>query len=89
MRYLREFFGDPFVKSLLGAFFGLWASVVVITSGYQCRLVDDEIKRAWMVRLPGYRNYLDHRADPPVVRRYFTIFAYYRVGPWIKPEWEE
>lgn len=85
MKYLKEFFGDPFVKSLLGMFFGLWAFIVVISSGYEYRLVDDEIKRAWMVRLPGYRYYTDLN-EPPRDRKYFTMFAFYRVGPWIDPE---
>lgn len=64
----------------------VYAALVVITSGYEHRLVDNQIKRAWHVRLPGYQEYLDLESSPPVHRTRFVIGAYYRVGPWIEPD---
>lgn len=69
------------------AMFLVWYSTLVIfTSGYEYSVVNGEVKRAWMVQLPGYKPYIDLNDEPPVLRYVFTIRADYRVGPWLDPE---
>ena len=64
----------------------MYTTVVIISSGYEYRFVDGQPKRAWMVRLPGYQEYLDIDSTPPVYRQRFIMRAYYRVGPWFDSE---
>lgn len=62
-----------------------WLYTVLIFSGWQHRYVNNELKRAWCLPLPSYRCYRDLSADPPVVRRYFTMRGRIRVTPWLPP----
>lgn len=66
-----------------------YAALVILTSGYEYRQVGDQVKRAWHVRLPGYEQYLDINVKPAVYRERFIMKKYYRVGPWIDPEWPQ
>jgi hypothetical protein len=84
LKFIRGVF-SAFVYFMLGVAI-MYATVVVITSGYEYRLVDGQPKRAWMVRLPGYQDYLDLQSTPLVHRSRFVMRAYYRVGPWYDPE---
>jgi len=82
-----------FVKGVFSAFVyftlgvaAVYIVAVIVSSGYEYRIVDGQPKRAWMVRLPGYEEYLDFDSTPLVHRRRFIMRAYYRVGPWFDPE---
>lgn len=70
----------------LATFLGCWSLLVMLSSDWEYRLVNNEVKMAYMVRLPGFREYIDLDATPPVVRRKFSMWAYYRVSPWYTPD---
>ena len=77
------------MKQFLGyvVMFVVWYSTLLIfTSGYDYALVDGQVKRAWMIKLPGYEPYIDLNKDPPVLRYVFSVRANYRVSPWFDPE---
>jgi hypothetical protein len=84
LKFIRGVF-VAFVYFTLGMF-AVYFVAVVVSSGYESRVVDGEIKRAWHVRLPGYEEYLDIDSNPLVHRRRFIMRAYYRVGPWFDPD---
>lgn len=82
-----------FIRRVFAAFvyftlvmFAVYFVGVAISSGYEYRVVEGQIKRAWHVRLPGYEEYLDIDSTPLVHRRRFIMRAYYRIGPWFEPE---
>lgn len=85
-----------FVKSVFQALcafcFGvgiLYTALVIFTSGYEYRLVENKVMRAWHVQLPGYHPYLDLNSKPPVWRQRFIMRSFYRVGPWLAPEFPQ
>lgn len=51
---------------------------------------DDQgnLMRCWSVWLPGTQEYTDFDADPFRIYGTFSMRVRYRIGPWIKPEWE-
>jgi hypothetical protein len=78
-------------EALLYFFCGLLGCYLSLTlaSGrwhYELR-PDGSVKRAWHVRGPGYQEYIRLHTNPPVIQSRFTMGAFYRVGPWIDPEW--
>jgi hypothetical protein len=87
-RRLRVFIAE--LLFCLGAFvamlLGMWMCIVLLTSDWEYRLVNNEAKMAYFVRLPGYREYIQLDHEPPVVRKKFSMRAYYRVSPWYDPE---
>jgi len=66
-----------------------YTAIVIFTSGYEYRLVGEQVKRAWHVKLPGYESYLDINSKPPVYRERFTMRKQYRISEWIDPEWPQ
>jgi len=65
-----------------------WAVVITaLTSGWEYELVDGREMRAWNIKLPGWKHYVDLTTDPPQVRTYFSLRSPYRVSPYIEPEW--